>query len=204
MIVVVPFPWGKGTGICLCDPLDRCGVYHPMTAPKPIVPKSRFQLIGWTNMLTLKKMRHSTISREPTSNAKSGFSAVEVFQKHGCVFKQGVWCSMRESAWKGRVHRGDSVHLITSSSLEPKCGGGMRAWHFTGALQRENRNMVIPGSSLALTKQTPRIIYGTISFTRHMAFILVGFIDFLSAILSGGLHIPSYLFHRCMCPLGNH
>ena len=76
---------------------------------------------------------------------------------------------MRKSAWrKGRVHRGDCVHWITSSSLEPSdVGRGMRAWPFRGAWGKTN--LVIPGSSLVLIKQTPRTKDRFLS--QHMAFI---------------------------------
>ena len=47
------------------------------------------------------------------------------------------------------------------------CGRGMRAWHFRGAWGKTN--LVIPGSSLVLIKQTPRTKDRFLS--QHMAFI---------------------------------
>lgn len=79
-------------------------------------------------------------------------------KKQGCVLKQAVWWSMRKSAWrKGRVHRGDSVHGITSSSLEPS-DVVEACEHGTSGVPEGKTNLVIPGSSLALIKQIPRTI----------------------------------------------
>ena len=206
MIVMVPFLKGQEPeSVFVIHLIAAEFIIRWQPRPKPVVPKSRIQLIGWPNMLTLKTMRHSTISREPTSSAESDFSAVDLSKKQGCIFETR---SVMFNEKIGMEERPCPSPLITSSSLEPKCGGGMRVWHFRGALQRGIKWWFLEALWLWSSKHQGLYKEQFLSQNTWHLFLLnyiwVGFIDVLCAILSGGLHIPSYLFHRCMCPLAKH
>ena len=138
--------------------------------PKPI-PRSRFQLISSPNVLTLKLLRHSTISREPTSSAKSYFSAVKFSKKTRMCFKTSSVMinekigmeerpcpSGRKCAWNHK--------LLTWAKW---CGRGMRTWHFRGAWgkNKSGDSWKLFGFDQANTKDYIRTSF----LSQHMAFI---------------------------------